>query len=47
MDTIVLKFGGSSMADNEKLKKVADIIVGLYNKENNIVVIVSAQGNNR
>lgn len=44
MDTIVLKFGGSSVADNEKLKKVADIIVGLYNKENNIVVIVSAQG---
>lgn len=44
MDTIVLKFGGSSVADNEKIKKVADIIVGLYNKENNIVVIVSAQG---
>lgn len=44
MDTIVLKFGGSSVADNEKLKVVADKIIGLYEKENNIVVIVSAQG---
>lgn len=44
MDTIVLKFGGSSVADNEKLKIVADKIIDLYNKENNIVVIVSAQG---
>ena len=26
MDTIVLKFGGSSVADNEKLKIVADKI---------------------
>lgn len=44
MDTIVLKFGGSSVADNEKLKIVAEKIIGLYNKENNIVVVVSAQG---
>ena len=44
MDTIVLKFGGSSVADNKKLKLVAEKIIGLYNKENNIVVIVSAQG---
>ena len=44
MDTIVMKFGGSSVADNEKLKIVANKIVDLYNKQNNIVVVVSAQG---
>ena len=43
-DTIVLKFGGSSVADNEKLKVVADKIINMYNKNNNIVVILSAQG---
>lgn len=44
MDTIVLKFGGSSVADNEKLKLVADKIIDLYQKNHNIVVVVSAQG---
>lgn len=44
MDTIVLKFGGSSVADNIKLNIVADKIIDLYNKDNNIVVVVSAQG---
>lgn len=44
MDTIVLKFGGSSVADNEKLKLVAKRITNLYDKGNNIVVILSAQG---
>lgn len=44
MDTIVLKFGGSSVADNEKLKLVANRIINLYDKGNNIVVILSAQG---
>ncbi len=44
MDTIVLKFGGSSVADNDKLKLVAQKIIGLYDKGNNIVVVVSAQG---
>ncbi len=44
MDTIVLKFGGSSVADNEKLKIVAKKIIGLYEKKHNIVVVVSAQG---
>ena len=44
MDTIVLKFGGSSVADNEKLKLVAERIVDLYKKGHNIVVVVSAQG---
>ena len=44
MDTIVMKFGGSSVADNDKLKIVAKKIIDMYNKENNIVVILSAQG---
>lgn len=44
MDTIVMKFGGSSVADNERLKLVADKIIDMYNKSNNIVVILSAQG---
>lgn len=44
MDTIVLKFGGSSVADNEKLKMVAEKIIGFYQKNHNIVVVVSAQG---
>ena len=44
MDTIVMKFGGSSVADNKKLKIVAQKIIDMYNKENNIVVILSAQG---
>ena len=44
MDTIVMKFGGSSVADNDKLKIVANKIIDLYDKGNNIVVILSAQG---
>ena len=44
MDTIVVKFGGSSLADNEKLKNVANKIIELYKKDYHIVVIVSAQG---
>lgn len=44
MDTIVIKFGGSSVADNEKLKIVADKVIKLYEQDNNVVVVVSAQG---
>ena len=32
MDTIVLKFGGSSVSDNIKLNVVADKINDFYNK---------------
>ena len=32
MDTIVMKFGGSSVADNNKLKIVAQKIIYKYNK---------------
>lgn len=44
MDTIVIKFGGSSVADNEKLQFVASKTIKLYEEDNNIVVVVSAQG---
>ena len=45
MDTIiVLKFGGSSVSDNDKLKIVANKIISEYKKNNKVVVIVSAQG---
>ena len=42
--TVVLKFGGSSVADNDKLQIVADKIIELYKENNNVVVVVSAQG---
>ena len=44
METIVLKFGGSSLADNIKLNIVANKIIDFYNKNNKIIVVVSAQG---
>ena len=44
MDTIVLKFGGSSLADNDKLNTVANKIIEFYKRKNRIVVVVSAQG---
>ena len=40
-----MKFGGSSVADNDKLKLVANKIIDLYD-DNNIVVVVSAQRQN-
>lgn len=44
MDTVVLKFGGSSVADNIKLNVVADRVREFYEKGNRVVVVVSAQG---
>ena len=44
METIVLKFGGSSIADNMKLNIVANKIIDFYNKNNKVIVVVSAQG---
>lgn len=44
METIVLKFGGSSLADNIKLNIVANKIIDFYNQKNKVVVVVSAQG---
>lgn len=44
MDTVVLKFGGSSVADNIKLNVVAEKIKSFYEDNKKIVVVVSAQG---
>lgn len=45
MDTIiVLKFGGSSVADNIKLNVVAEKIISFKKEAKSIVVVVSAQG---
>lgn len=43
-EIVVLKFGGSSVADNEKLKIVAEKIKNFYNDNKKVVVVVSAQG---
>lgn len=44
MNTVVLKFGGSSVADNSKLNVVANKILEFKEKFESIVVVVSAQG---
>ena len=44
MDLIVQKFGGTSVADAERVERVADIITDTYKKGNNVVAVVSAQG---
>ncbi|MCI2036172.1 MAG: aspartate kinase [Oscillospiraceae bacterium] len=44
MSLIVQKFGGSSVANAERLFHVANIVTGTYAKGNNVVVVVSAQG---
>ncbi len=43
-DIIVLKFGGSSISNNENLKIVANKIIDFKNNNKHIVVILSAQG---
>lgn len=44
MGIIVQKFGGSSVATTEKLKKVCNHITKEFKKGNDVAVIVSAQG---
>ena len=44
MDTVVLKFGGSSVADNIKLNVVAEKVKEFYERGNRVVAVVSAQG---
>ncbi len=44
MGLIVQKFGGSSVANAERVFNVADIITKTYSEGNNVVVVVSAQG---
>lgn len=44
MALIVQKFGGSSVADAQKVSHVAGIIADTYRQGNQVVVVVSAQG---
>ena len=44
MSLIVKKFGGSSVANKERIFNVANIIVDDYKKGNQIITVVSAQG---
>lgn len=44
MGIIVQKFGGSSVADAEKLYNVCNHVIKEYNKKQGVVVVVSAQG---
>ncbi len=44
MALIVKKFGGSSVADAARVQNVARIVTDEYKKGNNVVVVVSAQG---
>ena len=44
MSLIVQKFGGTSVANAERIMNVANIVTETYAKGNNVVVVVSAQG---
>lgn len=44
MALIVQKFGGSSVADKDRLFNVADIVTRTYKAGNKVIVVVSAQG---
>ena len=44
MSLIVQKFGGTSVADAERVMNVAKIVTDTYAKGNDVVVVVSAQG---
>ena len=44
MALIVQKFGGSSVADAEKIRNVARIITDTYKQGNRVVAVLSAQG---
>ena len=44
MALIVQKFGGSSVADADKIRNVARIITETYRKGHSVVAVLSAQG---
>lgn len=44
MSLIVQKFGGSSVADAQRVMNVAKIVTDTYKQGNDVVVVVSAQG---
>lgn len=43
-NTIVMKFGGTSVADSERIKHAARRIVGAHEQGNRVVAVLSAQG---
>lgn len=44
MELVVQKFGGSSVADTERINNVAQIVTDTYKSGKSVVVVVSAQG---
>ena len=44
MNIIVQKFGGTSVADTNKLFKVCKHAIKEYNSGNSVVIVASAQG---
>ena len=44
MGLIVQKFGGTSVANAQRINHVADIIANTYKAGNNVIVVLSAQG---
>uniref|UniRef100_UPI003FEE8074 amino acid kinase family protein n=1 Tax=Eubacterium sp. TaxID=142586 RepID=UPI003FEE8074 len=44
MGLIVQKFGGSSVANAERVMNVARIVTETYKQGNDVIVVVSAQG---
>ena len=44
MALIVQKFGGTSVADAQRLRNVARIITDTYKQGNSVVAVLSAQG---
>ena len=44
MNLIIQKYGGSSVANTERIRNVAKTITEAYKNDNNVVVVVSAQG---
>ncbi len=44
-DIIVLKFGGTSVGDIDKIKKVAGIVISARNEGKSVVAVLSAMGN--
>ncbi|MDD3165340.1 MAG: aspartate kinase, partial [Oscillospiraceae bacterium] len=44
MGLIVQKFGGSSVANTERIRNVAQIVTETFDKGNDVIVVLSAQG---
>ena len=43
-DTVVMKFGGTSVADAERIKRAAERIVNAKEAGTNVVAVLSARG---